>query len=188
MKIFSKKLLQDAFFSTLAFAMFDNVQAQVVQIPGSVRPGQIEQQLKELPTPKADRPAVDVIPQQSIPDTDQGAVAFQLKGIKFSGATVYPEVELQHYFAELQGNTVTLNQLRTAANNVSARYRNDGYVLAQVIIPKQALRDGVVHLEVLEGRINDVKIQGDAGSDVIGLLEGYVSKIRQTLPVNIDQV
>lgn len=162
--------------------------AQAVQIPGSVRPGQIEQQLKELPTPKADRPAVEVKPQEAIPTVDESDVSFELQGITFTGVTVYPQSVLVQFFSELIGQSVTLGQLRVAANNIATHYRNEGYVLAQVLIPKQTLQDGIVQLDVMEGSINEVRFQGDTGPDVLSLLENYINKIRQTKPVNIDAI
>jgi hemolysin activation/secretion protein len=160
--------------------------AQVERIPGSIRPGQIEKQLKEFPTPKAEPSPINVIPEQPIPEPEEGAVSFELKGVKFSGSTVYPEAELKVFFSNLIGKTVTLKQIRAAASNAAAKYRNDGYVLAQVLIPKQTLKKGVVQLDVLEGSIDEIKYQGDTTKDFIGLLENYIAKIRETKPVRID--
>lgn len=162
--------------------------AQVVRIPGSIRPGQIEKQLKELPTPKAQPSPIKVIPEQPIPVPEEGAVSFELKGVKFSVSTVYPEADLNVFFSNLIGKTVTLKQVQAAASNATAKYRNDGYVLAQILIPKQTLKKGVVQLDVLEGSIDEIKYQGDTTKDRIGLLENYIAKIRETKPVRIDKI
>lgn len=162
--------------------------AQGEQIPGSSQPGQIERQLKEPPAPKAEPPSIDVIPEKPIPLPEEGELPFELKGIKFSGNSVYPESELKVFFSGLIGKTVTLKQLRTAANNATAKYRNDGFVLAQVLVPKQTLKNGVVSLDVLEGSIAEIKYLGDTTNDSIGLVEGYVTNIRKTKPVNIDVI
>lgn len=163
-----------------------NAMAQGEQIPGSIQPGQIEKQLKVAPMPKAEPSAIQVIPEQPIPAPEEGAVSFELKEVVFSGATVYPEADLKAFFSDLVGKTVTLKQLRAAANNAATKYRNDGYVLAQVLIPKQTLKDGLVRLDIVEGSIDEVRFQGDTSDDKIELLQDYVEKIRATKPVRID--
>ncbi len=175
--------------SVLLNLMIFTANAQGEQIPGSIQPGQIERQLKAPPTPKADQPSsIQVIPERPIPLPEEGELPFGLKAIKFSGATVYPESELNLFFSDLIGKTVTLKQLRAAANNAEAMYRNDGYVLAQVLVPKQTLKNGVVSLDVLEGSIADIKYQGDKTNDLIGLFENYVSNIKRAKPVKIDAI
>jgi hemolysin activation/secretion protein len=162
--------------------------SHAADIPGSIRPGQIEQQLKELPTPKSEPSSPDILPKQIIPAPEHGKVSFVLKGIKFTGATIYHETELNIFFSELIGKIVTLNQLQSAADNAEAKYRNAGYILARVLIPEQTLANGIVSVEVLEGSINEVKLQGEQTSDVIGLLENYLAKIRQTKPVRMETI
>jgi hemolysin activation/secretion protein len=168
--------------------LFSQAMAQGEQIPGSIQPGQIEKQLKVAPIPKAEPPAIQVIPEQPIPVPEEGAVAFELKDVTFSGATIYPAADLKAFFADLVGKTVTLKQLRAAANNAVTKYRNDGYVLAQVLIPKQILKDGLVRLDVVEGNINEVRFQGDVPDDKLALLQTYAEKIRGTKPARIDDL
>ncbi|EIC28952.1 MULTISPECIES: ShlB/FhaC/HecB family hemolysin secretion/activation protein [Methylomicrobium] len=175
-----------AVFGVLWASNSTSVEAQSQQIPGAIQPGQIEKQLKAIPTPKADTPALKVIPEQPIPSATDGDIAFELKDVTFSGGTVYPEAELKSFFTSLLGKTVTLNQLRAAAANATVHYRNDGYVLAQVLVPKQTLQNGIVRLDIVEGHINEVRFQGDGIKDVLGLLQNYADKIRTAKPVNIS--
>ncbi len=157
-----------------------------VEIPGSVQPGQIEKQLNVMPAPKAETPHVQTLPNQAIPEQEMGEISFQLNDINLKGATVYPPDELKSYFTGLIGKNVTLKQLKAVTANITAKYRNDGYVLAQVYIPKQTLKDGLLQLDVLEGSIADVKIQGDDLNDSFELINGYIEKIKEIKPLNIE--
>lgn len=171
------------------YASFANAQGE--QIPGSIRPGQIEQQLKELPIPKADRPsAIQAIPQQPIPIAKQNEQSFYLREVKFSGESVYPEAALKSFFSELIGKTISSKQLEVANANVEAKYRNDGFVLAsaKLIVTTQTQNNAVVSVEIAEGNINQVKLQGDNSSDVLGMFASYIDKIKQTKPVNTDAI
>jgi hemolysin activation/secretion protein len=168
-----------------------SIYAQGEQIPNSIRPGQIEQQLKEVPTPKADQPSPKkVVTQQALPQAEQNGQSFHLKEVKFSGASVYADSELKSFFSELIGKIVSSNQLEVASANVEAKYRNDGYVLARAKpnVTKQTQNSAVVSIEVAEGNINEVKLQGDNYPDFLGLFTSYIDKIKQTKPVNTDAI
>ncbi|MGH8397172.1 MAG: ShlB/FhaC/HecB family hemolysin secretion/activation protein [Gammaproteobacteria bacterium] len=59
----------------------------------------------------------------------------------------------------LQG--LTIGQLQQVADVVTAYYHNRGYFLARAIIPAQEVNDGVVHIRVLEGRLEKVVPTGN---------------------------
>ena len=50
-------------------------------------------------------------------------------------------------------------------NRIERRYREDGFVATRVIIPPQAIKDGVPTLEVFEGKIIHYEINGERTRD-----------------------
>jgi hemolysin activation/secretion protein len=56
---------------------------------------------------------------------------------------------------------MTIGQIQEVAAAVTERYRSAGFVLAQAIIPAQEVDDGVVTIEVLEGKLGAVVFQGN---------------------------
>ena len=72
------------------------------------------------------------------------------------------------------------------ANRITARYRNDGYILSQAVVPRQDLRDGTLHIRVVEGFVNRVTVEGDGkDADSRGLVERYGQKITQDRPLKM---
>jgi hemolysin activation/secretion protein len=57
----------------------------------------------------------------------------------------------------------SINQLQEVANKVAAYYREHGYILAQAFIPAQQVANGEVTVQVLEGRLAGVVVEGNKG-------------------------
>ncbi len=62
-------------------------------------------------------------------------------------------------FRRLAG--MTIGQIQEVAAAVTERYRSAGFILAQAIIPAQEVDDGVVTVEVIEGKLGAVIFQGN---------------------------
>lgn len=56
---------------------------------------------------------------------------------------------------------MTIGQIQEVAAAVTERYRDAGFILAQAFIPAQEVDDGVVTIEVFEGRLGAVILQGN---------------------------
>ncbi len=65
----------------------------------------------------------------------------------------------QQRFRRLAG--MTIGQIQEIAAAVTERYRSAGFILAQAIIPAQEVDDGVVTIEVFEGKLGTVVFQGN---------------------------
>lgn len=65
----------------------------------------------------------------------------------------------------------TVNQLQAVADDVTLYYRSRGLILAQAFVPAQEVRNGVVVLELLEGTLGSIEVEGNAlyDSDVVRL-------------------
>ncbi len=55
----------------------------------------------------------------------------------------------------------SINQLQQVAAKVAAYYDAHGYILAQAFIPAQKVANGVVIVQVMEGRLAGVKVEGN---------------------------
>lgn len=59
----------------------------------------------------------------------------------------------------LQG--LTIGELQQVADLVTKYYHDKGYFLARAVIPAQEIKDGVVNIRVLEGRLEKVQVAGN---------------------------
>jgi len=56
---------------------------------------------------------------------------------------------------------LTIGQLQEIVDEVTRYYRRKGFILAQAYIPAQTISNGVVIVQVLEGTLNDVVVEGN---------------------------
>lgn len=83
---------------------------------------------------------------------------FSVKGVRIVGVTVFSAPKLEALTPDLTGENRTLRQLQIAAARITAHYRRAGYTLARAYLPQQTMQDGVVTIEVLEGKLEGVRI------------------------------
>src|SRR5688572_26966768 len=128
-----------------------------------VRPdaGQILEQQREplrLPPPAdADvRPKVPE-PRPALPVSP--TLKVNVTKFTFSGNTLYSDEQLAEVVREYIGKELDFEGLTDAATKVRAFHRERGYFLAQAYLPQQSIRDGVVEIAVIEGRIGLVELQ-----------------------------
>ncbi len=84
-----------------------------------------------------------------------------VKKFTISGNRVYSETELQPALKDSIGKELDFEGLIEAANSVRAYYRANGYFLAQAYLPAQQIKDGVVEIAILEGRLGTVELKPD---------------------------
>ena len=63
------------------------------------------------------------------------------------------------YEQEAKRTWITIEQLDAIALAVTEYYRERGFILATAFIPEQEVEDGIVRLNVLEGRLGDIAVR-----------------------------
>ncbi len=161
--------------------------AQVPVAPPSVDPGRLQDQTLPpgIQQPRAaPRITVPDQPQQApVPGADQ--IRFTLRGVTVEGSTVYPASEFMPLYGNLVGQQVTLAQIFQIANQITLRYRQDGYILSRAVVPQQRIgADGMATIRVVEGFIANVNVQGERNLQVLG----YGQRLQRFRPLRADQL
>jgi hemolysin activation/secretion protein len=123
---------------------------------------QQQQPSERLPVSPSTAPVLpQVTPAKpALPPSPTLSVA--VKDFRFSGNTVYPDAELREVVREFIGKTLDFNGLNDAAGRVQRHYRERGYFLAVAYLPRQEIKEGIVEIAVLEGRLGSVILQRDS--------------------------
>ncbi len=171
---------------TLLSTTFISFSAHSQVVPGSVAPSRVEQRFAPAAEPSTS--GGEAAPQIQIPQTAiSGKLAqqFTLQHVVIDDVTVYKPGTFDSLYADKLGKTITLSEAREIARGITARYRSDGYVLSQAVIPNQNLKTGTLHIRMVEGFVDKVYVENDRpASDVRHLIEGYAHKINQMRPLN----
>lgn len=161
--------------------------AAYAQTPSSVDPARIGERFDEPALPSAQTPlSTSTVSVGASPSTAPDT-RFVLRDVVVEGSTVYGRADLAPLYSQFIGTEVSAAQLAYIANAISAKYRADGYLFAYAIPrPSQSL-DGTAHIEVVEGYIADVQIEGDV-ADRRGLVRRTLAHITRSRPTRRDDL
>lgn len=93
-----------------------------------------------------------------------GAGHFTLGAVNIDGATVFSRAELSRFFEPYLASEVNNSKLSEIAARITQQYRDAGYVLSYALVPAQNVEAGMVRIDVVEGHIGKVTING-AGAE-----------------------
>jgi hemolysin activation/secretion protein len=155
--------------------------------PPGTQPGQIEKQFERPPEPSA-KPGVITIPESTLkPPPNADSVKVVLHQVTVDGVTAYRPETLRASYASILEKEVTLAEIYRVVEGLTAKYRNDGYVLSQVFVPAQTVESGSIRLQALEGYIANVRVEG--GTDEMRQrVKKYGDKVRASRPVTMAAI
>jgi hemolysin activation/secretion protein len=140
------------------------VQAQVILPPifdpgGRSREGpplRKEEPLKPKPAPlEPAAPAPPSETQERLP-----VVRVLVREFRFEGHTVFTTQELDTVAAPFVNREVTTEDLESLRNAVTLLYVQRGYVTSGAVFPDQAVTEGVIRIQIIEGKVAEINIEG----------------------------
>ena len=148
-------------------------------------PGGIE---RTIPTqPQTTSPGFGLsLPAVRLRSQRQETGTFTLAAVNIDGATVFSQAQLSRYFEPYLATEVDGVRLSEIADAITGRYRQAGYLLSYATIPTQSVEAGMVRLNVVEGRIDRVSVQG--GGSVEGAIEAVAAPLANGAPLKASQL
>ena len=135
--------------------------ASVAQAPPPVTLPQIVPKQFEVPVaPKAKPPLPVPRAPRLAPPSGAERIRFVLNAVVPTGNTVISTDRLRPQWQEFLAKEISLLDVYEIAAGITTTYRNEGYILSRAIVPPQDISRGSVRITVVEGYIDDVKIQG----------------------------
>lgn len=137
-----------------------------------VQPDDTEQK-KDVPLPAG---ATSAAPRFSAPAVHP----FILKSVAIEGATAIAADSLRATYADYLTRTVGAQELAHIVEQITAAYRARGYFLSRAMIPAQDVADGHLRIEIIEGYVSNIVIEGDAPE-----LAAYANALTNERPAQI---
>lgn len=144
-----------AFFTFSGVSFADNQQ--------SVKAGVVERSLNKdsLKAPQSS-PVVNIeIPEEKeakkLADSGQKVL---VKKFEFVGNEVVKSAALQRLTVSNTQKELSFTELQAVCDKIKAYYTRSGYFLTQVYLPEQSIKDGVVKIHILEGRLGKIIVRG----------------------------
>lgn len=144
--------------------------------------GEVLKQLEKKETiPQPGEPAKPPIIQQQQPipaeKAEQGQ-KIQVKDFKIQGATLVDAAAINTILAPYRDKDLTLAEITKAADVITAAYRQAGFLAAYAYIPAQDIKDGIVVIQIIEGKISHITITGNKNYTT-QFIQGHLDKTKQ---------
>ena len=115
-------------------------------------PGIPEPLPEEEPATPISPPAESVPPGVNTP--------FAITDIRVVGSTLFDTATLETIVAPYENREVTLAELQEAADAITQRYLNGGYITSRAVVEPQTIVDGIVQIQVIEGELEEILVEG----------------------------
>jgi hemolysin activation/secretion protein len=160
-KLFYLAALTTSWLGFLVLPVWGQTDAGV----GQTESGVIERSLRQS-RPDFGIPPEEVVPDIQIEDSrelvDAGAgPTFFVREIKVTGNALISTEDLAPLLDTGEGDNMTLGILTLYSNEVTAAYASRGYFLARAFIPAQEIKDGVIIMQIVEGKLGKIEIAGN---------------------------
>ena len=101
-----------------------------------------------------------VAPQPEAPDALHAGPMLDVRGFAFAGNRVVSTEALQTLAAPYTGRSVSVGELEQLRQTISRYYVDRGYINSGALLPEDFYQDGIVHFRIVEGRVDQVRLQG----------------------------
>ncbi len=112
------------------------------------------------PLPEERKPVITPTETQPSPPLETPDLTISVRQIEVVGSTIFTPKDWNPIIEPLAGRTVTLAQLQEAADKITQLYVENGYITSRAVLGEQEIVDGVVQIQVIEGRLSEIKIEG----------------------------
>lgn len=188
-----KAILSAAFVCFTVFPWGANAAVVPQQQSTAASPGRVQEQIQQPGFMQQSTSPLEVRPAK-IENAPAGSekIKFVLNGVSLEGVTAYQQDQLSDTYKGMVGHTISLADLYGIANSLTQKFRNDGYILTQVVVPPQSIEKSgsVVKLRVVEGYIDSVSVKMEEGARTEGasamsMINKMADRIRTGYALNI---
>jgi hemolysin activation/secretion protein len=123
---------------------------QPLPIPMPLPPAQTQPTIPSVPAP---------VPSPSVPTQPEPQLL--VKTIEVVGSTVLSPKDWNPIIQPLQGRSVSLTELQQAADSITQLYLDRGYITSRAILVEQAVQDGRVKIQIVEGSVSEIIVEGN---------------------------
>lgn len=167
----------------LLFPVFGN--AAFVNAPSSSagvveRPIEKEYEAEKIPAEK-EIPILEVDEPSDQLDLHDGET-IEVSNVVFSGNTVFSSECLQKLIQDKLPHEFSVKDVRALCAIIKAYYVQEGYFLTRVYLPPQEVKRGILLIEILEGRLGEVSIEGNEYYST-KFIDSYFSRLKHQ-PIN----
>lgn len=154
-------------------------------LPGATRLQRQVDMLREAPATRTAPPVlVPTLPPLASPTALQQRqdTRLTLTAIDLRGVTQLTPDDIAPLFETLNGQETSLAEVDNAVAALTGLYESKGYILSRAFLPEQEIRDGVIIIQVLEGKLEDVEVIANDRTHENPLVQKLLARIDRDNP------
>ena len=124
-------------------------------------PGPLKEEFQRpTPPPSPVLPIVPLPPETGVP-TQPGTVRVFVQFVHVIGSTVFSDAEIAEVTAPFTNRTLLTEDLERLRLSLTLLYINRGYLTSGAIIPDQDVTSGVITVQIIEGKLTRIDVEGN---------------------------
>src|SRR3989442_2462658 len=124
-------------------------------------PGPLKEEfVRPKPPPSPVLPIIPLPPETEVP-TQPGTVQVFVRDIHVIGSTVFSDAEIAEVTAPFKNRTLLTEDLERLRLALTLLYINKGYLTSGAIIPDQDVMSGVITVQIIEGKLTRIDVEGN---------------------------
>ena len=134
------------------------------QVPEKAKAGVVEKEVKEQKIRRKAGQEVFSDAEISLPKEEAQipeGETFLVRGFLYKGNTVLSDCRLNRIIYKYLDKNLSVKDLKDICQLISDTYKKKGYFLTSAYLPVQEIKSGIVTIEIVEGRLGEVKIEGE---------------------------
>lgn len=113
-------------------------------------------------------------------------IKFVLRSIKIEGMTAFSKSEIAEIYQPYLNKKIPISKLWDFASQITQKYQQQGYFLSRAYVPAQEIIDGVITLQVIEGYISDVTVEGKSVDN--HLVDNLSNRLIRQRPTRLENL
>ncbi|MBD2212702.1 ShlB/FhaC/HecB family hemolysin secretion/activation protein [Calothrix sp. FACHB-156] len=151
--------------NTAQIPNFNSIQAQQLPPPQDVQPPlpsptPLPKPPQPLPPPEQllPVPSPSPAPEQTLPENLPENIV--VERFEVVGSTVFTPQQLAEETKEFLNKPISLAEVFQARSKITDLYVRNGYITSGAYIPPQTIKSGVIKIQVVEGKLEEIQVTG----------------------------
>jgi hemolysin activation/secretion protein len=124
-------------------------------------PGPLKKEFQRpTPPPSPVLPIVPLPPETGVP-TQPGTMRVFVRDVRVIGNTAFSDAEIAEVTAPFKNRTLLTEDLEQLRLALTLLYVNKGYLTSGAIIPDQDVTSGVITVQIIEGKLTRIDVEGN---------------------------
>ena len=122
-----------------------------------------EQQKQLLETPAKEEPAdiiSDMVEAENAPPVPS-KITVLVNKVNVSSSEILTDNEVNEITAKYVHKNVSIDEIKSLLHEINNLYKEKDYITAKAVLPPQTVEGGVLHIELIEGKIGKIIVEGN---------------------------